>query len=98
MIVALSLDGEGVGAIEVLCHELAKHGHEQVRGNAVLGLGHLSRRFGVLKKESLELIEAALRDDSSYVRGQAWSAAEDAAHFLGVRIRGFKEESNSMDG
>ena len=77
---------------ESLCRELFDHEDEQVRGNAVLGFGHLARRFGKLdKKTALPLIESALVDSSDYVRGQAWAAAEDVGHFLGWKPEGFVE-------
>ncbi|HEY1083642.1 MAG TPA: hypothetical protein VGE29_15380 [Prosthecobacter sp.] len=70
-------------AIEALCSTLSRHPHEEVRGNAILGFGHIARRFEDLAKPFKEAIEAGLADESRYVRGQAWAAAEDLNHFLG---------------
>lgn len=70
-------------AIDV-CVRLAAHPHEVVRGNAVLGFGHLARTCGGLDEARIRpLVEAALKDKSKYVRGQADAAAGDLEHFLG---------------
>src|SRR5215470_17199029 len=63
---------------EAICLRLAKHEHFNVRGNAILGFGHLARIHGQLNKSRVKpLIEAALRDESEYVRNQADAAADD---------------------
>lgn len=83
---------------EGLCISLAMHRNSKVRGNAVLGFGHLARRFGQLKASRAKgIIESALQDDSEYVRGQAWAAAEDVTHFLGWEIAGFDEEGYGLN-
>jgi hypothetical protein len=70
-----------------ICIRLATHPHFNVRGNAVLGFGHLARTCGALDEERvLPLVRAALRDPHEYVRGQAHSAAGDVAHFLGWHL------------
>ena len=75
---------------ERFCVELADHESDNVRGNAILGFGHLARRFGELNIAIVKpVIEAALVDKSEYVRGQAWAAADDITHFLGCTIDGF---------
>ena len=69
---------------EEICVRLAAHRVPNVRGNAVLGFGHLARRFGKLDRARVEpLVRAALRDADAFVRGQASSAADDVQHFLG---------------
>ena len=76
-----------------ICLKLAEHQHPQVRGNAVLGFGHLARRFGKLNKSVvLPVIEAALAEADQIVVGQAWSAADDVTHFLGWNVVGFDAE------
>jgi len=73
-----------------VCVELATHEHDLVRGNAVLGFGHIARRCGSLDEGAVRpIIESALNDRSDYVRGQAWAAAEDVCHFLGWNVSGF---------
>ena len=74
---------------EEVCIRLAVHPDANVRGNAVLGFGHLARLCGELDEASVRpLIESALRDDHAYVRGQATNAADDAAQFLGWHFEG----------
>ena len=72
---------------EAICIRLSQHPNWNVRGNAILGFGHLSRVYpqlnlGVVKP----LIEAALHDEHPYVRGQASGAADDVEQFLGWKI------------
>lgn len=57
----------------LVCLGLSGHAHPEVRGYAILGIGHLARRFGKLDFEDvvIELVEDALRDRDEYVRGQA---------------------------
>jgi hypothetical protein len=73
---------------EAICISLSQHQHFNVRGNAILGFGHLARLHGKLSNQvAKELIENALVDDNDFVRGQANSAADDVEHFLGWKIR-----------
>jgi hypothetical protein len=75
---------------EQFCFQLATHDNDVVRGNAVLGFGHLARRFGELSIDGVKrLVEASLADPSEYVRGHAWAAADDVTHFLGWTVNGF---------
>ena len=75
---------------EELCVRLAGHDDTTVRGNAILGLGHIARRFRMLATVQCKaILEAALKDDSEYVRGQAWAAADDVTHFLNWQLDGF---------
>jgi len=55
-----------------------------VRGNALLGFGHLARRFGEIPRNPVyDLVVRGLADPDSHVRGQADAAADDLAQFLG---------------
>lgn len=73
-----------------ICLSLARHHHPQVRGNAVLSLGHLARRFGKLDETRvLPVIESALAESDRIVTGQAIAAADDVSHFLGWNVTGF---------
>src|SRR6185503_13289692 len=48
-----------------VCERLATHPNENVRGNAILGFGHVARINGRLTESRVRpLIEAGLRDDS----------------------------------
>ncbi len=73
---------------ENICLSLSQHSDPFVRGNAVLGLGHLSRVCGVLDKaRCLPVVEAALSDPDAHVRGQANAAVDDLNHFLGWSVK-----------
>lgn len=65
-----------------LCLALASHDDPNVRGNGVLGLGHLARRFLELDARAREVVERALVDDDPYVVNHARSAAYDIRQFL----------------
>ena len=70
-----------------VCGTLSVHGHFNVRGNAILGFGHLARIHGRLDRVVVQpIIEAGLVDPNEYVRGQADAAADDVEHFLGWSI------------
>jgi hypothetical protein len=87
--ILVSLDPPDCAWAQDVCIRLAAHAHATVRGNAVLGLGHLARTCGALDSPRvLPLLESALRDSDGYVRGQAHAAADDVAHFLGWRMDG----------
>ena len=69
-----------------LC-SLCRHPEPNVRGNAILGLGHLARIHRRLRHpEARPLIVRGLVDEDGYVRGQADAAADDVRQFLGWRI------------
>jgi hypothetical protein len=90
--ISVSMEHDDLLWSQALCVQLAKHGHYNVRGNAVLGFGHLARRFRNLDEEVVRpIIEQALVDSDSFVRGQAWAAAEDVAFFLGWKVEGFRD-------
>lgn len=63
---------------EEICFTLAEHPHFNVRGNAILGLGHIARKCRSLNLErAIPLITQALADPDEYVRGHAYDAASD---------------------
>ena len=71
-----------------VCLRLSTHPEPGVRGNAILGLGHLARIHRRLDRELVALaILDGLNDEDSYVRGHADSAADDVATFLGWQLR-----------
>ena len=86
VVLAVALHSEDGPWASALCMQLAGHEHFNVRGNAILGLGHLARRFRRLDPAARDVIENGLRDKHDYVRGQAESAADDSQHFLQWKI------------
>ncbi len=71
-----------------VCIKLSTHEDFNVRGNAILGFGHLARTCGKLTENIVKpLIEKALKDNNEYVRGQAEGAAEDIEHYLKWKVR-----------
>ena len=87
MIIGAALYEEDFDVVEAACVQLSAHPDEIVRGNAVLGFGHLARLFGRAGTIAVDIVKKALLDESSYVRGQAHAAASDLEHFLGLRLR-----------
>ena len=72
---------------EQLCARLAMHADPYVRGNAILGFGHLARRFGMVDWQLVQpLLQRALTDPHPHVRGQAASAADDLRDFAGQAL------------
>jgi hypothetical protein len=68
------------------CARLAEHPDLGVRGNAMLGFGHIARLHQRLDERALPLIEAGLQDPAAWVRGQADSAAGELQAILGWEI------------
>lgn len=86
--VSLSLYDSNPKWVQLVCFGLSAHAHPVVRGNAVLALGHLARRFGKLDFEDVvkSVVEEAFHDSDDYVRGQADAAADDIEQFTDCRI------------
>ena len=88
LIIGVALHSPNADSAAQLCLDAASSPHPIVRGNAILGFGHLARRFGSLERSSVErVLVAALSDPEPYVRGQASAAADDIQHFLGWAVR-----------
>ena len=88
--IVITLDPPDCAWSEAICLALAKHPHFNVRGNAILGLGHLARTCGRLNLATVApAITDALQDEHEYVRGHADDAASDLLHYLGVQIPGY---------
>jgi hypothetical protein len=88
MIIAAALYEDDFDTVYGACVKLSAHSDAIVRGNAILSLGHLARLFGRLGDEAAEIVKCGLADSSAYVRGQAYAAAGDLHHFLGIEVRG----------
>lgn len=72
-----------------VCIRLSQHDDPYVRGNAVLSLGHIARRFRSLDKSTVKsIVEKALMDPSDHVRSLAKSAADEIHQFLHWNIKG----------
>lgn len=86
---SVSLYGADLEWAEGVCLTLARHDNPVVRGNAMLGFGHLARRFGALSKPAdvRSLLEAGLRDEHEHVQGPADDAMDDMNQFLGWTIQ-----------
>ena len=79
---------------ENICFSLSKHPDFNVRGNAILGLGHIARTCGDLDCEkALPIISAALSDEHQYVRGHANDASMDLEMYLGILVPGYDGEA-----
>jgi hypothetical protein len=71
------------------CVRLARHADPLVRGNAVIAIGHLARRFRSLDEARVKpLLESGLVDPDARVRILAKSAADEVHQFLHWTIAG----------
>ncbi|MCH2169605.1 hypothetical protein MK489_02385 [Myxococcota bacterium] len=87
LVMDVALEASDPEWAQACCVQLSKHRNAQVRGNAVLGLGHLARRFGQLDLQRVgRVMNRALFDRSPFVREQAESAADDLETFLSWRF------------
>jgi hypothetical protein len=69
--------------------QLARHRDAEVRGNALLGFGHLARRFGQVDSQRVRrIVSIAFVDPSPSVRDAARSAALDLRTFLQWELEG----------
>lgn len=90
-----SCDREWAEAISL---RLVTHAHFNVRGNAILGFGHIARTCRALNTAAVvPVIAAALQDDHEFVRGHAASAAEDLGVYLGVVVPGMENSLGDND-
>ena len=82
--IGIALHGDDPDWAQQVCVQLSSHANANVRGNAILGFGHLARRFGALDMAAIgPLVIAALSDSERYVREQADVAADDLEQFIG---------------
>lgn len=73
--------------VEEICLKLAEHDHFNVRGNAILGLGHVARTCRALDIErAIPAIRKALTDGDPFVRGHAEDTVQDLETFLGIKV------------
>lgn len=81
LLISVSLHSQDQVYAERLCAMCSTHADEEVRGNAIIGLGHIIRRFGFLTESSKQIIKLSLMDESAYVRSHSYSAQEDVELF-----------------
>ena len=82
-VVSAALYSDDPAWAEDVCVRMSSHEHFNVRGNAMLGFGHIARIHTKLTERKVKpLIEAAFKDKSDYVRGHANAAADDVEYFL----------------
>jgi hypothetical protein len=82
--IVISMDPPDCEWAEVICSRLSLHDDPTVRGNSVLGFGHLARTCSNLNREiAYSAILTALSDPNPDVRSQARIAVDDTSHFLG---------------
>jgi HEAT repeat protein len=85
----VALAATDLAAAEPVCIRLCSHPDTRVKGNALVSLGHLARRFRSLDEASVKpLIESGLQDPDEYVRMSAKSAADEIHQFLHWIIAG----------
>jgi hypothetical protein len=94
LIITIALYHEDFDFAFKSCLKLARHADSNVRGNAILGFGHLARRFGrlPLRRRVKSIIEEGIKEPGFDVSGQAWAAASDVSHFLSWKIKGFRRK------
>jgi len=87
-ILSIALHDRELEFAQSLCLRYCATKHSVVRGVAILGIGHLARRFGRVDQTKVEpIVQWALVDSDPYIRGQAEAAAGDIDHFTGWRVR-----------
>jgi hypothetical protein len=87
LILEVALESSEREWAEWACTQLAKHRNANVRGNALVGFGHLARRFGRLDPNRVKpLIESALHAHNEHIREHAESAADDVNTFLSWQV------------
>ena len=92
-VLSAALYSEDSDWAEDVCIRLATHKHFNVRGNAILGFGHIARIHEKLDEAKVKpLIESALEDENEYVRGQAQDAKDDVKFYLRWRFKRRKNQ------
>ncbi len=87
--ITIALSSSESALAQEVCLKLSTHEHHKVRGNAVMSLGHLARRFRSLDEYKVRpILESALHDQDEYVKMLAKSAADEIQQFLHWKIAG----------
>ncbi len=89
--ITLALSDLDFNFTQAVCIRLCSSRNGRVRGNALVSLGHLARRFRHLEEQAVKpIIEAALQDADGYVRISAKSASDEIHQFLHWQISGHR--------
>jgi hypothetical protein len=87
--ITIALSSSEAALAQEVCLKLSTHEHHKVRGNALMSLGHLARRFRALDEDKVRpILELALHDHDEYVKMLAKSAADEIQQFLHWQIAG----------
>ncbi|MDK8182029.1 CPCC family cysteine-rich protein [Paenibacillus sp. UMB4589-SE434] len=79
---SLALNADDGEFVQELMVRYTQHNNENIRGIAILCFGHIARIHGAVNKELIiPLINDALNDESSFVRGHANSDLDDINMF-----------------
>jgi hypothetical protein len=98
IVVGMNADYFEPGWAEKICLRLCEHPHFNVRGNAILGLGHTARTCRRLTLElSVPVIAEGLHDASEFVRDHAYTAASDLNTYLNVTVPGYEKPTWDED-
>jgi len=84
--IVVSMDPPSFEWSNAVCLKLCEHPDETVRGNAILGFGHLARTCGRVSSSAIEKVREAFLDESNYVQGHAIDAKDDIEHFTKMKI------------
>ncbi|MGX4587643.1 hypothetical protein [Paenibacillus chitinolyticus] len=81
-LLSLALYADDGVFVQDLMVRYSQHRNENIRGIAILCFGHIARLHGTVNKELIiPLIHNALKDESTFVRGHAYSALDDIELF-----------------
>jgi hypothetical protein len=103
-LVGYALSTDRPGQAWELMLQCSEHADDQIRGNAILCMGHLARRFGNATTEGpidpervVPIIERGLQDNSDWVSGHAWDTASDVLVYCGWQVNGYADAEPTYD-
>lgn len=85
-IVGFSNYAESYEVAEKFLLELAESNEPNIKGIAILGLGHLARVHKQSSVNAVNAVKLALSDFNKYVAGHADSAADDITQFTAFKV------------
>lgn len=86
-VLSAALHSQEPGWAQQICLCLSRHANNTVRGNAILGFGHIARIHRTLDRDKVvPALTRALSDPDEYVRGHARDAVDDVKHYLNWQI------------